>query len=71
MGRRPAAEEVSRLAELYQSELEYYRENPELARELLTSANQPAADELAAPELAAWTILSSVLLNLDETLTKG
>ena len=24
-----------------------------------------------APELAAWTVIANVLLNLDETLTKG
>jgi hypothetical protein len=28
-------------------------------------------DQLDAAELAAWTMVASVILNLDETLTKG
>ena len=29
------------------------------------------AKDLDAAELAAWTVVANVLLNLDETITKG
>jgi len=31
---------------------------------------QPLPDNVAVEELAAWTLIGNVLLNLDETLTK-
>jgi hypothetical protein len=68
LARQPAGEEVQRLVALYQSERQHYEQHPEEAKEMATS-------ELGAPEgspnmaeLAAWTVVSNVLLNLDETL---
>jgi hypothetical protein len=68
LARQPAADEVQRLVALYNSERQHYERDPEAAAKIATS-------ELGAPdgspnmaELAAWTVVSNVLLNLDETL---
>lgn len=59
VARRPNAGESGRLVEAYRKEVEFFQRRPEEAARL-------GGD----PELAAWTVLSNVLLNLDETLTK-
>ena len=50
-------------------------ENPAAGRAVCWHRSKPThaveTDTEDAPELAAWTIISSMLLNLDETLTKG
>ncbi|GIV08846.1 MAG: hypothetical protein KatS3mg019_0937 [Fimbriimonadales bacterium] len=59
--RPPQADELARLTQLYQRMLERYRASPEATRQLVGADN---------PELAAWTMVAHVMLNLDETLTK-
>ena len=69
--RAPEAGEVDRLILLYQRELEHYQKDAKAAAAMANGGlGNPPAD-LAAPELAAWTVVSNVLMNLDETLTKG
>ncbi len=68
---RPAKQqEVDRLAGLFSSEQKYYKENAAQATPMATSVLGPAPKELDIHELAAWTVVGNVLLNLDETLTK-
>ena len=59
MSRRPKPDEVDRLLSWQQNEMQYFVAHPAEAQKLA-----------GAPELASWTMLSNVLLNLDETLTK-
>ncbi len=66
MTRRPKAAELDRLAALFNQQLANYKTQPPAAEQLMKGD----ARELPAPEMAAWTILANVLLNLDETLTK-
>ncbi len=68
---RPAsAVESDRVVALYQDALADYQADPAAAADLLRSASlTPAAGEPVA-ELAAWTVVGNVLLNLDETLTR-
>ena len=47
-----------------------YRRTPAAALELLDVGDSPADTKLPAPELAAWTLVASQVLNLDESLTK-
>jgi mono/diheme cytochrome c family protein len=47
-----------------------YRRAPAAARELLAVGASPADAQLPAPELAAWTLVASQVMNLDEALTK-
>jgi hypothetical protein len=49
----------------------HYQANRQAAEELLTTGEAPRDLTLDAAELAAWTLLSSTILNLDETVTKG
>ncbi|MBS1789413.1 MAG: PSD1 domain-containing protein [Acidobacteria bacterium] len=65
-GRHANAAELDRLTALYDQQLANYKTSPQTADKLLKGENR----ELPAPELAAWTLVANVLLNLDETLTK-
>ncbi len=64
-GRRLAA-----LTQLLDSELAHYRNEPEAARALY-GETVPVPDGAALPEMAAWTVVANVLLNLDALLMKG
>jgi len=50
--------------------LAVYRRDPAAARDLLAVGASPAAANLPLHELAAWTLVASQVLNLDEALTK-
>jgi len=47
-----------------------FNADPTAAGKLLAVGSSPASDKLPAPELAAWTTLTSLILNLDETISK-
>ncbi|MEM7145104.1 MAG: PSD1 and planctomycete cytochrome C domain-containing protein [Verrucomicrobiota bacterium] len=71
--RRPSEGEGQYLESIYRERLGYYEANPEVAEQVIAGASEvvkPPAG-VAAPQLAAWLHLSSILLNLDETITKG
>jgi len=65
--RRPKPEEVTRLLAFYNLQLDRFRKDSKAAGEVVKGSKCPA---WRAPELAAWTMVSNVLLNLDETITK-
>jgi hypothetical protein len=68
---RPAAPaEVMVLAELYDRQLKEYQADPKAAAALLKVGLRPAPADLPAPELAAWTAVTRVVLNLSETITR-
>jgi hypothetical protein len=69
--RQPTAEEESELVAAYEAQLARYAESAERARALLKVGESPADAALDPAELAAWTIVSSIVLNLDETVTKA
>ncbi|HLU47571.1 MAG TPA: DUF1553 domain-containing protein, partial [Planctomycetota bacterium] len=56
-------------AELYESQLAVFRARPERALELLSFGEHPRAANLDPAEHAAWTVIASAILNLDEVLT--
>ena len=71
LGRSPEAKEVEQLRRAYQEELAYYSENRKEANQLIhIGASEPPV-ALDICELAAWTVVGNILLNLDETITKG
>jgi hypothetical protein len=69
--RDPQSEQVTRILELYQSELEHYRQAPAEAIKLATDPLGPVPLHMRPEELAAWTVIANVVLNLDGVLTKG
>jgi hypothetical protein len=54
----------------YGAFLDWYRANPDQARTLLAVGDSEADGALPAVESAAWTVLVSQLMNLDEVLNK-
>jgi hypothetical protein len=69
---RPGSQEqVKRVAELFRSEQEHYRQNPQDAIAMATDPIGPLPDGMEHADLAAWTVVGNVLLNLDGVLTRG
>ncbi|QDT56964.1 Planctomycete cytochrome C [Caulifigura coniformis] len=68
--RSPSTEEVSVLADTLERIRSRYRSNPEAALQMATPAVGEPPAEAEIVDVAAWTVLSNVLLNLDETLTR-
>jgi hypothetical protein len=48
-----------------------FQQNKEAAAALVKVGESEKPKELEDSQLAAWTALANVLLNLDETITKG
>ena len=67
--RAPSAAELARLVALYETTLAELKAKPDAAAGLLKSANT-AAEAQPAAEVAAYSVVANVLLNLDEALTK-
>ena len=66
---RPSAAEIRILLELAQRRLDYYKKQPAQAASLIAVGASKRAN-LEATELAAWTVVASTILNLDQTITK-
>jgi hypothetical protein len=48
----------------------FYEQQPDAAKQLLSVGESKACDTIAAPELAAMTLVANQLMNLDEALNK-
>jgi hypothetical protein len=71
LGRPPRTAEKSLLERAYQEHLEAFEHDRVGAAKLIhVGASTPPVD-LDICELATWTLISTTLLNLDETITKG
>lgn len=70
LGRKPTKDEITILERLYHDQYETYKTKPEAAKELIAVGESKKPEGLDEIQLAAWTALSNVLLNLDETITK-
>lgn len=69
--RPPNLNELRLLRRLFEQQLSSYRADSPAAVKLLAVGESPRDENLDAAELAAWTMVANVILNLDETLTKG
>jgi len=69
-GRRPDEEETQMLLGNLQGHLEYFRGQPQEAARLLAVGAKPSDTKLKAEELAAYSVIASLILNLDEVITK-
>ena len=71
LARTPTKQERQRLIHFYEQQWKSFEHDPNSDETLLRvgAASQPAS--LDARRLAAWMMVANVLLNLDETITKG
>jgi hypothetical protein len=59
------------LVALFEAERRHYRADTDGATRLATDPLGPLPAGMEAAEVAAWTVVANVLLNLDETLTRN
>jgi hypothetical protein len=71
VSRKPSDAELSLLLDLYRENLAKYRKDVAAAKALATAGLPDIPKGVDPAELAAWTVVANVLLNLDETITKG
>jgi hypothetical protein len=71
LGRSPNEKESKLLTELLEKHLHEYAADEPAARKLLATGDAPAAKDLNASELAAWTSVARTILNLYETITRN
>ena len=69
--RPPRPEQVEPLMSLYEAQLARYRKDRQAAASLATDPIGPLPPGMDPADLAAWTAVANVLLNLDSVLTKG
>jgi hypothetical protein len=70
VARPPRDRELEVLQRIYAAQLARYQADPAAAKALVGNGSAPRPEQLPVAELAAWTAVSNVLLNLDETITR-
>jgi hypothetical protein len=68
--RPPSGVETKVLRQLLTQQMAHYRKDKKAASEFLRVGETSVDEKLEPAELAAWTMVASALLNLDETITK-
>ncbi len=70
VARPPTAAELEVLQQIVAEQKATFDDDPEAARQLTAGGESEVPAEFDSAELAAWTAFSSVVLNLDEALTR-
>src|SRR5262249_62222155 len=68
--RPPSEKETQRLVDLFDKAHLQYEKDSAKALSMATKPMGPAPKDMNVTDLAAWTVVANVLLNLDETLAK-
>jgi cytochrome c553 len=69
--RAPDADDLAELTSALNDLTAHYTKVPEAARQLISTGETKPDPRYSTPELAAWTMIGNVVLNLDEVITKG
>jgi hypothetical protein len=69
--RKPTDRERTILTRLYEGQLARFRADPAAAVKLLAVGEAPRNEKLDPAEVAAWAMVASTILNLDETVTRN
>ncbi|WP_080238214.1 DUF1553 domain-containing protein [Spirosoma rigui] len=70
ISRAARPQEMRLLQQLYEDELADFKKNPKRAHALLAVGEYPVDARLNPAELAAWTVVTSTLMNFDEAIVK-
>lgn len=68
--RKPTDSELDRISKLFEQTRAHFENDKAAAKELATDPLNPNPEDADLVELAAWTTVANVLLNLDEMLMK-
>jgi len=68
--RAPKEDELAVLIRQYDRHYERFSQAPQAALQLLAVGESPRDESLDPAQVAAWTLVCNVLLNLDESITK-
>jgi len=69
---RPATKaEVQVIERVLGDQLTRFRNDPQKAKEFLAVGDMARDETIEAPDHAAWMVVAQLLLNMDETLTRG
>ncbi|WP_339733818.1 DUF1553 domain-containing protein [uncultured Gimesia sp.] len=68
--REPRSTEREVLLDVYEKSLKHYQANVKAAEELMSVGESPRDKNLNVTQLASWTVVANMILNLDETLTR-
>ena len=69
--RTPKRYEQDSLLQLHKEYLKEFQAQPEDAEKLISAGEAPRDPKLPAADLAAWTMICHLLLNLSETVTQN
>jgi hypothetical protein len=69
--RSPKAEETAILKKVFEEQLSVYQKDEKAAIKLLAVGESQRNEKLNPSELAAWSVVASVIINLDEAVNKG
>ena len=70
VARQPSSEEVAVLSQLFRQQRQHFRQHPDEANKLIAQGEAAREKALNVVDHAAWTALASIILNLDETVTR-
>ncbi|MCC6231066.1 MAG: PSD1 domain-containing protein [Verrucomicrobiales bacterium] len=71
LARLPQPVELEEVQRAFERHLIRYRGSPDDARRVVLAGASKPSTHLPAPELAAYTLVANLLLNLDETVTRN
>ena len=70
-GRFPSAQEAEIVRQDFEKHLAAYTTKPEEAKKAISYGESKPDEKLNPAELAAWTMVANLVMNLDEVVTKG
>jgi hypothetical protein len=70
-GRFPSAQEAEIVRQDFEKHLASYTAKPEEAKKAISYGESKPDEKLNPAELAAWTMVANLVMNLDEVVTKG
>ena len=71
LSRKPAPDEIEIVTAAYKQHLAAYEQTPAEAAKFIRQGESTPQAGIPEPEFAAWTLIASLVLNLDETINRN